>query len=310
MIKRNLKSAAAAAPVLLALWLCLLAAPLRAAPAPSPVPAPAAPANPDADAGKHALSLYNQGNTQFNLGHYEEALALFEKAYQTKPVVGLLYNAAQCHRLLGNLEQARRVYRSYINQTTDVKTRALAQEKLAEVESVLEASAKSRLSAPTSLAPVDKSSQSGTPAEAEAAVKEGASGKSDGKPEPKLEGARLASTSGAAPGKPEEQPKSEVKPPAPDAALGSGPAAPARASNHITFWAALGAGVLTAGGGVFFGLQAKSAHDALAAGNLDRPTADSKAATLASDAKLGNLLLIGGAVLLAGAAAAFVFDAP
>jgi tetratricopeptide (TPR) repeat protein len=270
-------------------------------------PAPAAP--PPEDTGQQAKSLYLQGDRAFNLGHYEEALALFEKAYNTKPVVGLLYNVATCHRFLGNLEQARRVYRAFINQTADGKLKAVAQEKLAEVEGVLDAQAKSRVSGPSMLAPIDKPSTGVVPGELEGASREAA------KPVKVA-----AAATGAAPEsgpKPEDGARTDPpkgKPAAPDAATGARSARPVppaqEGSSRIVFWSALGAGALAAGGGVFFGMQSKAARDQLAAGGLDRATADQKAKTLDSDAKLGNLLVIGGAALLAGAACAWFLDAP
>jgi tetratricopeptide (TPR) repeat protein len=270
--------------------LSLSPAGLLAAPAPAP-PAPAA-----EDAAAQAKSYYLQGDRAFNLGKYDEALGLFEKAYNLKPVAGLLFNVAQCHRLLGNLEQARRVYRAFINQTGDTKLKAAAQEKLAEVEGVIEAQTKSRSSNPTSLAQVEKLSPPPLPGEPEGAAREAS------KPAAVSMAERSAQAAQA----------QKPRPAAPDAATGKVAArpSPASTSSHITAWSALGAGVLAAGGGVFFGLQSRSASDALAAGGLDRATADQKAKTLQDDAKLGNLLLIGGAVLLAGAGAAWLLDAP
>ena len=69
-------------------------------------PALAAPEASD-ESSARAKALFANGRSEYNLGHYPEALALFEQAYKAKPRPELLYNIAQCHRLLGNLEQAR-----------------------------------------------------------------------------------------------------------------------------------------------------------------------------------------------------------
>ena len=263
------------------LLVCLLAASaVRAAPAPPPAAE---------DAGQQAKVAYQAGQKAFNLGHYDEALALFEKAYNAKPVVGLLYNVAQCHRLLGNLEQARRVYRAFISQTPDARQSQAAKEKLEELEQVLASQTKARESQPTSLVAIDKPAVA--PGELESATREaGANARPDG----------------------QRRESAASKPAAPEASTALPPrrAEADEGSRHITFWGALGAGAVAGGAGLYFGLQSKSAHDALAAGGQTRGAADQQLSTLDRDAKLGNLLVIGGAVLLAGAAAAWFFGAP
>ena len=117
----------------------------------------AAPANTAANAAPpspaEAKGLYDQGRREFNLGHYVEALALFERAYKAQPVHKLLYNIGQCHRLLGNLEQAKRVYRAFIAEAPEGEPMVpQVEEKLAEIESALKAQSAARESAPSGLA--------------------------------------------------------------------------------------------------------------------------------------------------------------
>ena len=100
-----------------------------------------------------AKALYDQGRREFNLGHYTEALALFEQAYKAQPVHRLLYNIGQCHRLLGNLEAAKRVYRAFVAESTPEESMVPGvQEKLTEIEAALKAQAAARESAPSGLA--------------------------------------------------------------------------------------------------------------------------------------------------------------
>jgi tetratricopeptide (TPR) repeat protein len=86
-----------------------------------------------------ARALVVQSQKEFNLGNYEAALELVEKAYRIKPANAALYNIAQCHRLLGHFEQARRVYKAYLAgaQPGDALIPP-AEEQLAQVEAKLE----------------------------------------------------------------------------------------------------------------------------------------------------------------------------
>src|SRR5439155_1462257 len=61
-----------------------------------------------------ARAAARKGSSFYDLGKYSEALDSFETAYQRKAVPALLFNIAQCHRQLGHLEQAARVYKSYL----------------------------------------------------------------------------------------------------------------------------------------------------------------------------------------------------
>ncbi len=108
-------------------------------------------------------AMFDQGHREFNLGHFAEALTLFEEAYKQKPLPRLLYNIGQCHRLLGNLEPAKRVYRAFIAESPgDEPMVPIAQEKLAEIETALKAQTNARESAPSGLAQ-DKDKQASQP---------------------------------------------------------------------------------------------------------------------------------------------------
>ncbi len=86
-------------PIVAALVLALGASPLAAAPL-----------TPESKA------VYDKAVTEYDLGHYKDALADFEKVYTAQHVPALLFNIAQCHRLLGELKEAAAVYRSFISR--------------------------------------------------------------------------------------------------------------------------------------------------------------------------------------------------
>jgi tetratricopeptide (TPR) repeat protein len=78
-----------------------------------------------------------RGTSLYDLGKYSEALDSFETAYQRKAVPALLFNIAQCHRQLGHLEQAARVYKSYLRTDPPEASARQTRELLARVEDAL-----------------------------------------------------------------------------------------------------------------------------------------------------------------------------
>jgi len=75
-----------------------------------------------------ARGLYVQGRTQYNLGRFRQALALFSKAYQIAPLSGFLFNIAQCHRFMGNHKRAVFFYRGYLRDNPGTPNAAAVQQ--------------------------------------------------------------------------------------------------------------------------------------------------------------------------------------
>jgi len=63
---------------------------------------------------KKALELYNQGNTQYNLGRWKQAIEFFTQAYEVYNAPEFLFNIAQAHRQDGNCPEALFFYRRYL----------------------------------------------------------------------------------------------------------------------------------------------------------------------------------------------------
>lgn len=84
-----------------------------------------------------ARTAARRGSSLYDLGKYAEALESFEIAYQRKSVSALLFNIAQCHRQLGQLEAAARVYKSYLRTDPPEASAKQARELLAKVEDAL-----------------------------------------------------------------------------------------------------------------------------------------------------------------------------
>src|SRR5882757_6383592 len=65
---------------------------------------------------KAARPFYDKGVTEYTLGHFPEAIAQFEKAYEIDPAPILLFNIGQAHRNSGNNDRAIFFYRRYLEQ--------------------------------------------------------------------------------------------------------------------------------------------------------------------------------------------------
>jgi tetratricopeptide (TPR) repeat protein len=88
--------------------------------------------NPEAVA--RARAHYNKGTRQYDLGRFGEALAEFESAYLVVPDPVFLFNSAQCHRKLGNDEQALSFYRSYLRNAPDAPNRSEVVKRIQDLE--------------------------------------------------------------------------------------------------------------------------------------------------------------------------------
>jgi tetratricopeptide (TPR) repeat protein len=60
-----------------------------------------------------ARKLYESGKAHYNLTEYREALEEFKGAYRARPDAVILFNIAQCYRMLAEFESAARYYRTF-----------------------------------------------------------------------------------------------------------------------------------------------------------------------------------------------------
>lgn len=98
-----------------------------------------APARADASTAK-AKQLYDEGVTNYNLGHFEEALTAFDMAYRIRHDAAFLFNIAQCQRNLKRYEDAQRTFRAYLRESPDLPpaTREQVQKLIAEMEKAID----------------------------------------------------------------------------------------------------------------------------------------------------------------------------
>jgi hypothetical protein len=113
------------------------------------VASPAAHADPEADAKDH----FKRGVKLYNLGHFQEAIPEFEKAYDLDPEPILLFNIAQSHRQNGSKERALFFYRRYLEQDPNTNKRADVEQRMKELAQALQQENEQKQKPPTEVSP-------------------------------------------------------------------------------------------------------------------------------------------------------------
>ncbi len=127
----------------------------------------------DKDPGKErkrrAYALLQEGTARFDLGKFDEAIDLFQKAYEVYPYPEALYNIAQAHRMKKDYERAVFFYKSYLRNHATATNRATVEARITEMERLdaeQKASAKKPPQGTTEPPPPDGSSALPAPAPA------------------------------------------------------------------------------------------------------------------------------------------------
>jgi len=81
---------------------------------------------------------FERGVKLYNLGHFQESIGEFEKAYDIDPAPILLFNIAQSHRQLGEKERALFFYRRYLEQAPKANNRADVEQRMKDLAQSLE----------------------------------------------------------------------------------------------------------------------------------------------------------------------------
>lgn len=85
-----------------------------------------------------AQAHFDRGAKLYNLGHFQDAIPEFEKAYDLDPSPIFLFNIAQSHRQLGNKERALFFYRRYVEQAPNAPNRDDVQRRMKELQAALQ----------------------------------------------------------------------------------------------------------------------------------------------------------------------------
>jgi tetratricopeptide (TPR) repeat protein len=83
---------------------------------------------------EQAKALTREATVEYDVGHFDQALELYTKAYEIYPKPALLFDIAQCHRLLGHYERALFFFHGYLREEPDAPNRPLAERLLQETQ--------------------------------------------------------------------------------------------------------------------------------------------------------------------------------
>lgn len=89
-------------------------------------------------AGGEGKAYFESGVRHYNLGHFQEAITDFEKAYNQDPAPILLFNIAQSHRQLGDKERALFFYRRYLEQAPNAGNKAEVEQRMKDLTQSLQ----------------------------------------------------------------------------------------------------------------------------------------------------------------------------
>lgn len=92
-----------------------------------------------AEAKSRAKEHFKRAEVHYNVGDFTEALSEYRQAYLLHPHPAFLFNMAQCHRHLGNLEQAVFLLRRFISASPGEAEQRQAERLLQQVKSEIEA---------------------------------------------------------------------------------------------------------------------------------------------------------------------------
>src|SRR3954452_1572290 len=112
-----------------------------------------APSAEQAAKDKEAREHYNQGILHYDLGEIDQAIAEFKQAYAISAVPGLLFNIAQAYRYKKDYEQALHFYRTYLRLQPKAGNRDEVEERMAELEKLVEESKKAQAGRPHGIIP-------------------------------------------------------------------------------------------------------------------------------------------------------------
>jgi tetratricopeptide (TPR) repeat protein len=81
-----------------------------------------------------AKKLYREGEKLFALGKFAPALVKYEAAFEAKPLPAFLFNIGQCHRNMGNYDQAIFSFRKYLKLQPEAVNREAVLDYIDELE--------------------------------------------------------------------------------------------------------------------------------------------------------------------------------
>jgi tetratricopeptide (TPR) repeat protein len=99
-----------------------------------------------------ARTHFQEATTHFALGEFAKAAEEYEAAFKLKPDPALLYNAAQAHRLAGNLPKALILYKNYLNLYPRSPNVAAVRAQISKLDEAIAAGEKAKFNPPSATA--------------------------------------------------------------------------------------------------------------------------------------------------------------
>ena len=106
-------------------------------------------------ASDSAQQHFDRGAKLYNLGHFQEAIPEFEKAYELDASPIFLFNIAQSHRQLGNKERALFFYRRYLEQAPNAPNRDDVERRMKDLQAALQQEPEQKPKSPSGKSPTD-----------------------------------------------------------------------------------------------------------------------------------------------------------
>lgn len=88
---------------------------------------------------ENAKALTTKASVEYKVGHFDQALDLYGKAYESYPTPALLFDIGQCHKMLKNYERAIYFFHGYLRDAPDAPNRAFVEKLMAESQTQLDA---------------------------------------------------------------------------------------------------------------------------------------------------------------------------
>lgn len=101
--------------------------------------ASARPDESEKDRKTRSYALLKEGRARYDLGKFEQAIDLFERAFEVYPYPEALFNLGQAHRQLKHYERALFYFGSYIRNKPDAPNRAEVEGIVGELEALIAA---------------------------------------------------------------------------------------------------------------------------------------------------------------------------
>jgi hypothetical protein len=125
-------------------------------------------------ATEQARQHYEIGTQQYDLGHWDDAIREFEKAYELRPDPSFLYNLAQAYRRKGDAKRALDLYKNYLAKVPKAPQRPEIEERINSLQKLIEEAALAKPARPavepTVTSPGPPASPAVEPAPAEASA--------------------------------------------------------------------------------------------------------------------------------------------